>query len=90
MLLVSGVQQSDSVIHTFILFSDSSPIWVITEYRAEFPVLYSRALLVICFKYSSVSVSAPGAQPALPHPSSSVSVGPFYFCFVNKLVCIIL
>ena len=82
LLLVSGVQKSDPVIHTFILFSDSFPIWVITEYRAEFPELYSRALLVICFKYSSVSVSAPGAQPAPPRPFL-VGIRPsflFLFC----------
>ena len=35
-VLVSGVQQSDSVIYSF---SDSFPIYVITEYLVEFPVL---------------------------------------------------
>ena len=30
-------------IHSFL---DYFPIWAITEYRVEFPVLYSRALLV--------------------------------------------
>ena len=33
--------------------SDSFPIWVITEYWVEFPVLYGRSLLVICFIYRS-------------------------------------
>ena len=47
-VLVSGVQQSDSVIHipTFISFSDPFLIKFITEYWVEFLVLYSRSLLV--------------------------------------------
>ena len=45
-VLVSGVQQNDSVIHVSIFFSDSFPIWVITEYWVEFPVLYSRSLFI--------------------------------------------
>ena len=38
---------------------DSFPIQVITEYWVEFPVLYSRSLLVIYFTYSSVYMSVP-------------------------------
>ena len=47
-VLVSGVQQSDSVIYiyTYSCFKDPFLILVITEYRVEFPVLYSRSLLV--------------------------------------------
>ena len=43
-VLVSAVQQSESIIHLHIatLFLDSIPIWVITEYWVEFLVLYSR------------------------------------------------
>ena len=39
-VLVSSVQPSDSVIHIHIsiLFSDSFPLLVITEYWEEFPV----------------------------------------------------
>ena len=37
MLLVSGVQQSDSVIHIYVCsFSNSFPIWVITEKRSYY------------------------------------------------------
>ena len=54
-VLVLGVQQSDSVIHiqVSILFQIFFPFRFITEYWAEFPVLYNRSLLVIYFKYSS-------------------------------------
>ena len=46
-VLVSGVQRSDSVIPTYIhSFSDSFPIPVITEYWVEFSGLYSRSLMV--------------------------------------------
>ena len=42
--------------YTYILsFLDSFPIEVITEYWVEFPVLYSRLLLVTYFIYSSAS-----------------------------------
>ena len=50
-------------------FSSSFPIQVITEYSAEFPVLYSRSLLVIYFKYNSVYISVLTSQPILFPPS---------------------
>ena len=56
-VLILGVQQSDSVIHIYIYmhpFKNSFPIWVITECWADFLVLYSRSLLVIYFNYSSM------------------------------------
>ena len=37
-LLISGVQQSDSVLHVSILFQVLSPVSIITEYWGEFPV----------------------------------------------------
>ena len=43
-------------------FLDSIPIQVITEYWVDFPVLYSRFLLVIYFVYSRVSMSVPISQ----------------------------
>ena len=53
-VLVSGVEQSDSVIHTHI----SILFQILFHYRLlqsiEFPVLYSRSLLIIYFIYSSV------------------------------------
>ena len=61
-LLVSGEQQGESVIHIHIssfFFLDSFPIQAITEYWVEFPALYSRFLLVIYFIYRSVYMSVP-------------------------------
>ena len=37
-------------------FLDSFPIWVITEYWLEFPVWYSRSLLVIVIYFIYISV----------------------------------
>ena len=55
-VLVSGVQHSDSVIHIHVsTFSNSFPIYVITEYWAEFPV-YSRSSFIIYFKDISVNM----------------------------------
>ena len=47
-------------------FLDSFPIQVITEYWAEFPVLYNMSLLIVCFKYSSVYMSVSNSQPVPP------------------------
>ena len=60
-----SVQQSESVIYLSLYitsFLDSFPIWAITEYWVEFPVLYSRSLLVVCFIHCSVFVSSPISQ----------------------------
>ena len=52
MLLVSGIEQSDSVTQIFILY------WIIFSYRLsqniEFPVLYNVFLSVACLICSSV------------------------------------
>ena len=54
-VLVLGVQQSESIICVHIpALQHSFPGWVITEYWVEFPVLYSRSLLVVYFMCSSV------------------------------------
>ena len=46
-----------------------------TEYWAVFPVLYSRSLLVIYFKYSSVYMSISNSQSIPPpHPSPLVTI----------------
>ena len=55
-VLVSGIQQSESVTHNTYLFLDSIPIRAVTEFWVEFPVLYHRSLLVIYFMHSSVSL----------------------------------
>ena len=72
-VLVSAVQQSESVIHIHVsTLLDCFPIQAITEYRDEFPVLYSRSLLVIYFIDSRVYMSVPISQlnppPRLPSP----------------------
>ena len=38
-------------------FSDSFPLYIVTKYWVEFPVLYTRSLLIIYFINSSVSVN---------------------------------
>ena len=62
-VLVSGVQQSESVIHIHnnisTLSLDSFPI---AEYCVEFPVLYSRFSLATYFIYSSMCMSVPVSQ----------------------------
>ena len=56
-VLVSGIQQSHSVIHIYLhSFSDSFPIQVIIEYRVEFSMLYSRSLLIIYFMYRQIDI----------------------------------
>ena len=52
-MLVSGVQQSDSVIHTYS-FSYLFSLWFITGDWIWFPVLYSRTLLSIHSKCNSL------------------------------------
>ena len=72
-------------IHSFL---DSFPIEAITEYWVEFPVLYSRSILVICFIYSSVYMSVlvfqfippPLTPPAVTISLFSTSVTLFLFC----------
>ena len=78
-VLVSGVQQSDSVTHTnththththiYIYihsFSYSFPLWFITGYGILFPVLCSRTLLFIRSIYNTLHLLIPNSQC---HPS---------------------
>ena len=60
-VIVSGVQQSDSRIHTrvSILFSNSFLINVITEYLAEFPMPYNSSSLVYIDTFHSFSYLLP-------------------------------
>ena len=47
-VLISTVQKNDSAIHIYIYsFSYSFPLWFITGYWIQFPVVYSRNLLFI-------------------------------------------
>ena len=57
-VLVSGAWQSDSLRHIFI-FLESFLIKVITDYWAEFSVLYPRSLSVICLTYRGIHVFIP-------------------------------
>ena len=73
---------------------DSFPMWAITEYRVEYPVLCGRSLLAICFTYSGVYMSIPVSQfippHYSPHPPVTVSVfstSVFLFCFVDEFAC---
>ena len=58
-VLVSGLQSGDSVIHIHVsvLFQILSPFRLLQN--IEFPVLYNRSLLVIYFKYNSVYTLIP-------------------------------
>ena len=47
--------------HVYIWNLDFFPVSVITKYWVEFPVLYSRSLLFIYFRYSSVHMSFPNS-----------------------------
>ena len=62
---VKWISYTHAYIHSLL---DSLPTQVITEYRVEFPVLSSRLLLVICFTYQSVKVSAVRSHPTLCDP----------------------
>ena len=77
-MLASGVQQSDSVthIHISVLFQILFPFRLLQN--IEFPVLYSRSLLVIYFKYGSVCMSIPNSQGIPPpHLSPLVTISLF-------------
>jgi len=62
-----------------------------TQYRVEFPVLYSRFLLVIYVIYSSVYISNTIFQFIPLLPPSLVIMNLFtmwvYFCFANRFIC---
>ena len=73
-VLISAVQQSDSVIHIYI--------YILFHYGlsqdTEFPVLYSRTLLFIPPIYNSLHLLMPHSQPfPLPPPSSLATTSLF-------------
>ena len=77
-VLVSGVQQSDSVTHSFSYYF---PLWFITGLK-QFPVLHSRAMLFIHSVCNSLPLLIPTSQsnPSHCRPSwqpQSVSVSLF-------------
>ena len=62
-----GIQQSDSVVQIRVSVLFQIFFSNLSYYRIlrEFPVLYSRSLLIFCFKYSSVCMSVPNSHPTL-------------------------
>ena len=69
-----------SYMYTYIhFFLDSIPIWAVTGYWGEFPVLHSRSLLVLYFIYSSVYMAIPISQFIPPYISY------FYYSFQKYL-----
>ena len=62
-VIVSGEQWRDSVIHIQVSIVPQTPLpsQPAAEHWSEFHVLYSRSLLVIHVKYSSVSMSIPNS-----------------------------
>ena len=90
-MLISSVQQSDSVIHIYY-FSYSFPLQFITGYWIQFPVLYTRFLLLIHPTYTSLYLLIPNSQSS-PRPShlgnhSLLSVSLFLFHKYVHLCCI--
>ena len=99
-MIVSTEQWRDSAIPTHVSISPKFPSHpgshiMLTELRLP----YSRSLLVIHLKYSSVHVHC--KLPHCPFPSFSPHPTPqpqicslrlwvFFFCFVNKFICIML
>ena len=60
-MIVSGRQQRDSVIHVCIFPQTPLPSRLPHNTERSFPVLFTRILLVIHFKYSSVYMLVPGS-----------------------------
>ena len=58
-VLVSGVLQSDSVIHIHIcILLENLPSYKLSQ-TVDFPVLYNRSLLAVYLKYSTVYMFIP-------------------------------
>ena len=88
--LVSGVQKSDLVkyVHVSILFKIASPFRLLQNTEQNSLLLYSRSLLVICFKYSSVYMSIPNFQSISPPTLPLVTIS--YKTSFSKLVSLFL
>ena len=91
-VLISAVQASDSVLHTYVcihisIFLYSFPLYFISGYWIQFPVLYNRTLWFIHPICNSLHLLIPNFQSKLPHSPSllastnlfSVSVSLFLF-----------
>ena len=70
-LITEQSGKAQNQLYTYIyplFFLDSFPIYVITEYWIEFPVLYSKCLLVVYFIYTTVYMSISISQLSLTLP----------------------
>ena len=86
-VLISAVQQSESVIHILSLYA--FPLRFIIGYRIHFPVFYSRTLLFLHPIYRSLNLLISNSQsipppPTCPHSATTslffMSVSLFLFC----------
>ena len=75
-------------------FSNYFPIQVVTEFWAEFPVLYCKSLF--CFTLYVVVCLCQSQTPSLSLPPLLFPLGKYKilwlwicFCFVNKYICVI-
>ena len=71
--------------HVCVFFSIFFAIISLRRYQMRFPVLYSRSLLLVYFKYNSMYMSIPVYPSILPFPFGShslfsMSVNLFLFC----------
>ena len=48
-VLISSIRKSESVIYIYVYLQSFFPIQAITNYSVDFPVLYSKFLLIIYF-----------------------------------------
>ena len=94
-MFISAVEQRDSVRHKYT-FLYSFPLLFITGYWIEFPVLYSRTLLLIHSIYNSLHLLIPKSQYSPLQPSFPLSTTSLFvlclwvcFCFIDKFICVV-
>ena len=79
-------------LYTYTFFFIFFPLWFITRYWIQFPVLYSRTLLFIHSIYTSLHLLIPKSQSKpLPPTSSLVTTSRFsmsLFCFTDRFICV--
>ena len=81
-MLVSGMEPSDSDI-CFRFFSMVGYYKILTE----FPVLYSKLLLVIYFIYSNMYILVPNSKFILPTPFPLVTISLFPMSLCLLVFC---
>ena len=89
-MLISTVQQSDSVIHIYTFFLHSFPLWFIPGYWIQFLMLYNRTLLfsllyvIICICLSLTAATPPSIPPPRQPQVCSLCL---WVCFCYVLAC---